>query len=212
MIFVKILILMISCLLFSNGQHSLSNNSEETVTYDKVNYPSSSNGLTIFNSTPFSTVPKGPRYLSKYVFTGSNAKILYTVRFIISLIIIIGNIIGNSFIIATMTRPTFKEKSIGIYFTALALSDISQGVFGDLQPFFPQLFGFDAKIDSNFSCQLSGFVPLVSMQLSGYFLSAIAVDRLIAIYIPHKAKVCKTIPISNSTSVRVALESPALII
>ncbi len=201
MIFVKILIVMISCLFFSNGQQPLSNDSggvnvtsrEEMIKYDKVGFSSSSHGMTVFNSTPFSRVREGPRYLSKYVFTGSAAKTLYTTKFSILMLIILANIVGNSFIIATMSKSTFQKKSIGIYFTALALADISMGVFGDLQPFYPELFGFDAKLASNFSCQLSGFVPLISMQLSGYFLSAIAVDRLIAIYIPHKAKVCKYI-------------------
>ncbi len=122
------------------------------------------------------------------IFTGTSKNILVNVGLVLKIFFLGLNFVGNSLIILLMTRPRFKETSFGVYFILLAITDICVGFFVDVQTIL-KLYDIDIWGQTDFQCQFWFLAVQGSQEYSGFCLSALSVDRCIAICKPHKAQV-----------------------
>ena len=123
--------------------------------------------------------------------SGHAEKILFNVKLYSLIVVITLNLIGNSFIIALMFRQRFQRSSFGVYFVVVAVADIGVGISGDLNAIL-KMNNINVEIISSSTCKLRQFLLVLCQQLSGYCLSALSVDRCIAICLSHKAQVGST--------------------
>ena len=130
--------------------------------------------------------------------TGDAGGILFKFKLYLLIFIMILNFTGNALIIAIMTHAQrFKQSSFGVYFVLVAFADIGVGISGDLNAVLMR-HGVNVEITSAFTCRLLAFTLSISQQMSGIGLSALSVDRCIAICLPYKSQVRARLCIENN--------------
>ena len=149
---------------------------------------STSMTMNIFTNVATLEISKFEKRDSWILLSGSAENVLFKAKLYLLIFILSLNFIGNSLIIALMRRARFQRASYSIYFTVVALADIGVGICGDLNAIL-LMNDVNVEIISHFACRLRAFVLSVCQQLSGCGLSALSVDRCIAICLSHKSQV-----------------------
>ncbi|KAK6979649.1 neuropeptide Y receptor type 2 [Biomphalaria glabrata] len=94
-------------------------------------------------------------------------------------------VIGNGLVILVIVKNRRMHTVTNIFIANLAVSDVIIGLFSI--PFQFQAALLQRWVLANFMCPLSPFVQVVSVNVSIFTLSVIAVDRYIAVIHPFKA-------------------------
>ncbi|KAH9507548.1 hypothetical protein Btru_051427 [Bulinus truncatus] len=94
-------------------------------------------------------------------------------------------VIGNGLVILVIVKNRRMHTVTNIFIANLAVSDVIIGLFSI--PFQFQAALLQRWVLANFMCSLAPFVQVVSVNVSIFTLSVIAVDRYIAVIHPFKA-------------------------
>ena len=147
------------------------------------------NNVTDWNSSISTVETSKIKKYDKWILLSSSAEnYLFKTKLYILIFIMLLNFTGNSLVITVMKRARFRRVSFSIYFIVVAIADIGVGICGDLNAIL-MMNGVNVEIVSYFVCRLRMFILSVCQQLSGYGLSALSVDRCIAICLSHKSHV-----------------------
>lgn len=110
------------------------------------------------------------------------------VAFLVSSLLVASGIIGNSFIIATVTRKRCEFQSHGVYLTALAIADMS----GSIVTLFNKryiwcVFGLKYRAMTLPWCKVFTVAKTLTVITSAYFVVVICVERFVSVCFPHRA-------------------------
>ena len=97
---------------------------------------------------------------------------------------------GNFMSGVIMLRQRFIKLSVGVYLMFLAVADtIAVWTTYPGAKFLLAISGFDLFKHSEQSCKLTAYVYFASTYVSSWMIAGMAVERSIAVAIPHKAKI-----------------------
>ncbi|XP_012946287.1 neuropeptide FF receptor 1, partial [Aplysia californica] len=94
-------------------------------------------------------------------------------------------VIGNGLVILVIVKNRRMHTVTNIFIANLAVADVIIGIFSI--PFQFQAAILQRWVLANFLCSLAPFVQLISVNVSIFTLTVIAVDRYIAVIHPFKA-------------------------
>ena len=105
-----------------------------------------------------------------------------------SLIVGIG-IIGNILSLCVLTRKKFRKLSVSVYLRGLAVSDFFTLLVSNTFLYFLEKTAGNYMRDSQgWACKIFIWLHLSLPWVSSWLLVCISVERVIVVYIPHKAK------------------------
>lgn len=108
-------------------------------------------------------------------------------------IMIIGGTFGNILTIIVLLRRNMRELTTMFYLTVLAFSDIFVLYTGFLRLWIQYVFEFDVRDLSIVGCKIHTFLVYVSTDFTSWLMTAVTIDRYIAICHPFKSRYLCTI-------------------
>ena len=118
---------------------------------------------------------------------------LTVLSFLLTVLLVIVGVVGNTFIIATVRSKRCQFNSHGVQLTALAVSDIQSLLVSIVNKRFVwAAFGKDIRGLSLVGCRIFAFAARVAKLSSTLFVLIVCIDRFIAVWFPLKAKVFTT--------------------
>ena len=119
----------------------------------------------------------------------------YSVAFeIIPPLIVAFGIIGNTLSLCVLSRKKFRKLSVSVYLRGLAVVDLSTLLVSDSFLYLLEKTAGNYVRDSQgWACKINIWLSLALPWISSWLLVCISVERVIVVYIPHKAKkLCTT--------------------
>ncbi|CAH1796257.1 unnamed protein product [Owenia fusiformis] len=104
------------------------------------------------------------------------------------LIIIVGTI-GNTLSFIILTRKNMRKSTSSIYLSVLAVVDSTVLYTGLLRHWIRHISDIDIRSITLGGCKFHIFLVYFSLDLSAWILVAVTFERLVAVYIPYKARV-----------------------
>ena len=113
---------------------------------------------------------------------------------IISPLIVAIGIIGNILSLCVLSRKKFRKLSVSVYLRGLAVVDLSTLLVSDtLLHLLEKTTGNYMRDSQGWACKINIWLTLSLPWISSWLLVCISVERVIVVYIPHKAKrLCTT--------------------
>ena len=112
-------------------------------------------------------------------------------RFIPPILLIIGAF-GNILSIIVLLRKRFRSSSLSVYLMCLAIVDLGALYSGLLPSWLSYTFDLYLRNYNNFLCKSIGFIHNFTMQLSPWFLVAITMERVMAVWFPLSSRIRRT--------------------
>lgn len=122
---------------------------------------------------------------SRYYYTSPGIDVMG----IINLVFAIFGCLGNSLIIIMSIKAKSTLKPSMIYFTALAISDITVLVNNAIVIVVIKQLDWAVALTNPFVCKIGMWVGYSCVQVSSWILVAVTIERLIAITVPFKVKI-----------------------
>ncbi|CAH1797430.1 unnamed protein product [Owenia fusiformis] len=104
------------------------------------------------------------------------------------LIIILGTI-GNTLALIILTRKNMRKSTSSVYLSVLAVVDTMVLYTGLLRYWIIYISDVDIRDITLGGCKVHIFIVYYTVHLSAWILVVVTSERLIAVYIPHKAQV-----------------------
>ncbi|CAH1780743.1 unnamed protein product [Owenia fusiformis] len=104
------------------------------------------------------------------------------------LIIILGTI-GNTLSLIVLTRKNMRKITSSIYLSVLAVVDTTVLYTGLLRHWIRHIYDIDIRSITPGGCKFHLFFIYFSVHHSAWILVAVTFERLVAVYIPHKARI-----------------------
>ncbi|XP_013391167.1 FMRFamide receptor [Lingula anatina] len=123
-------------------------------------------------------------------------------------LLILGTI-GNICSLLVMTRPAMRSTAMGIYLSALALSDLLVIWVGLIRHILKAYNNVDIRNSSPFMCTTQRFLLYFGMDVSAWILVAVCVERFIGVCLPTKCRRCATVNRSVLTVCAIAVTMAA---
>ncbi|CAH1794123.1 unnamed protein product [Owenia fusiformis] len=107
-------------------------------------------------------------------------------------ILIILGTLGNTCSILVLSRKRMRTNTTSLFLIALAIVDTLVLWTGLLRYWIRSLISVDVRNISSAGCKVHMFLVYTLTHLSSWFLVMVAIERLIAVYFPHKVKLLCT--------------------
>ncbi|KAK2158227.1 hypothetical protein LSH36_174g03050 [Paralvinella palmiformis] len=102
--------------------------------------------------------------------------------------IIIAGTIGNIMALLVMTRKNMRAKTTALYLMVLAVVDTAVLYTGLLRYWIIEVSGVDVRELSVASCKIHIFLVYFLVHFEAWILVCVTVERLAAIFVPHRAR------------------------
>ena len=100
--------------------------------------------------------------------------------------------VGNGLSLAVMLRKALRRSTTSLLLAALAVVDTAVLYVATLPIWLQKMFHFSLRDASPVTCKLRLYVCRVLSQLSPWIIVLVAVERLIIVFVPHKAHLLLT--------------------
>ncbi|KAK2158225.1 hypothetical protein LSH36_174g02023 [Paralvinella palmiformis] len=124
-------------------------------------------------------------------------------------VIIVFGTIGNLLSGLVMMRKSLQRHTTSLYLTVLAVVDTAVLYTGLLRYWIRALYGLDIRTLSVAGCKLHIFLVYFLVHFEAWILVWVAVERLVAIFVPHRAKDLFT---KKSAAIQLIVTATALMI
>ena len=108
-------------------------------------------------------------------------------RYCSPILIVVGTI-GNILSFAVMLRKKIRESTTSLYLCVLAIVDTAVLYTGLLRNYIANSYGYYIIDSSQFSCKFVLFILHGLQQFDSWVLVNIALERVCAVFVPHKVK------------------------
>ncbi|KAK2170559.1 hypothetical protein LSH36_2g10077 [Paralvinella palmiformis] len=122
-------------------------------------------------------------------------------------VIIIFGTIGNLLSGLVMMRKSLQRHTTSLYLIVLAVVDTAVLYTGLLRYWIRALYGLDIRTLSVAGCKIHTFLVYFLVHFEAWILVWVAFERLVAVYVPHRAKQAFT---KKSAAVQLAVTAAAL--
>lgn len=106
--------------------------------------------------------------------------------------LVVMSFLGNSLIIIVMSRKQNRNSSTSVFFTALAVSDISIAISVSLERWLHWVFGINLYGISPYLTKLKIVCTYANIQISSWMLVCVTMERVLSIALPYKIKELST--------------------
>ena len=115
-------------------------------------------------------------------------KTAFSVRLYCSPILLVLGTIGNILSLAVMLRKNIRESTTSLYLSVLAIADTAVLYTGLLMNYVIKLSGYYIFDSSRFACKFGRFTIYGLQQFDSWVLVNVALERVCAVFLPHKVK------------------------
>ena len=117
-----------------------------------------------------------------------HAKITVSIWLYGSPILIAVGTIGNILSFAVMLRKKIRQSTTSLYLSVLAIADTAVLYTGFLNVFIVKISGYHIFHSSQFACKFGHFIVFGLQQFDSWVLVNVALERVCAVFVPHKVK------------------------
>ena len=96
--------------------------------------------------------------------------------------------VGNMLSAVVMLRQNLRKCTTSLYLLVLAVVDTLLLYTGLLRHWIRELFGTDMRNGSIAACRIHLFVLFLAMHVEAWIIVCVAIERMVAVFFPHKAK------------------------
>ena len=111
---------------------------------------------------------------------------------VIPLITVLG-VVSNTFTFLVMRRPSLRKTPVAVYMSALSFSDSLVLLLDFINNWLHFVSGYHITSSSEIFCQFYNFVFQSAITLSSWLVVAVAIERLIVVWMPLRAKTLCTV-------------------